>query len=229
MNKNFRKLDLLQDCYNPAMGGTPREFMATFCKRCRNGGCVNSGWSESKWSDRMGSQADRLLRNPVFGDPDDPAFRDLKSLLFREIPAPLVISGRDPWEPQTHLADPPREVTSHPEVERAISALAEVRGVKPPPPPRAIEASQKSEVESPPPPSPPPRPNPAHFQEGVSVPRTREANTAFPSEGVMLDGSPPPPSPSTGPAQGPVPDPWAAPTSPAPRKVSVGAKVKMGG
>lgn len=234
-----RKLDLLQDCNN--LNVPPREFMAVWCKRCRNGDCVNAGWAESRWSDRINSQVSRLLTDVHYADPNDPNFKDIRSLSFKEVAAPIYVIGSDPWAgPSVHLADPEKATKPQVEVERAISALAESKG-KPSPPSRAIEASLPispekflgmTERETPPEPqaslptaptSPetPPKPNPRFFQN----PGEKMVNTEFPSEGIMLDGSPPP---STQVGGGPV-DPWAAPVNPAPKKVSVGAKVKMGG
>jgi len=237
-----RKLDLLEDCNDQRI--PPKEFMGIFCKRCRNSTCVNSGWSESRWQDRISTQVDRLLTNVLFADPNDPNYKDIRALPFKEVAAPIYVIGGDPWAgPSVHFADPEKSTSQHAEVERAISALAETRGKAPP---RAVVASEPvspevllgtPEAEPRPNPSPAspnaspkpeaaPRPNPAHFRNT----ETRDSNTEFPAEGLMLDGSPPPPAPPPPSAGGPPPvDPWAAPTSPAPRRVPVGAKIKMGG
>lgn len=239
MNKNYRKLDLFQDCYNPGMGASPKEFSAIFCKRCRNSDCVNSGWSESRWTDRILTQEERLLRNPVFGDPKDPSFREVSSQVFREVGEPLVISNRDPWEPRSaHLAEPPREISGSSAVEQALSALRGVREPSPAAPP-SPELPLPSFEAAPPAPAPvarvpsfetrarepeprksEPRPEPAHFKASPPA-----MNTPFPEEGVMLDGSPPPQGPASEGGGGG--DPWA-PKPNAVRKVAVGAKVKMG-
>jgi len=228
-NRLDRKLDLLQDCND--QGVPPREFMALFCKRCRNGGCVNSGWSESAWSDRIATQVNRLLTNPNFADPNDPNFKEVRSLEFRQVEEPLIIRGGDPWSgPTVHLATPARQVNTISEVENAISALSEARGK---PPPRVVEVSEPEPprvVREAPPTQPTqpvtrPRENPRHYVVDTPNPKLgREVNTAFPGEGIMLDGSPPPPvgvDPSGV-------DPWAPSLITGPKKVAVGARIRMG-
>jgi len=225
-NRITRKLDLLQECND--QGLAPKEFMSLFCKRCRNGNCVNSGWAESSWSDRIATQVSRLLTNPAFADPADPNFAPIRDLQFRNVEAPIVLLGGDPWAGpgrQVHLAEPPKETNRYPEVENAIAARAEARN---PTPRRAVEASVLSAPTPPtsPVPQQPQKANPRHYTADKGGPSPgREANTAFPSEGMMLDGSPPPP-PGVRSSSGE--DPWA-PTAPAPKKVAVGAKIRMGG
>jgi hypothetical protein len=227
-NRLDRQLDLLQDCNEHRT--PPKEFMSIFCQRCRNGNCVNAGWAESTWEDRIATQVSRLLTNPNFGDPRDPQFKDVVNLDFRHLAEPLKV---DSWEvPQAHLVLPERQTSRSEDVERAIQALSEARGGKPAAP--AVEVTTAAEAvpvqQAPQPPvpvRPDPRPNPRHYTADtppVSSPQ-RDANTAFPAEGLMLDGSPPDlpgPGGSTG-------DPWAppAPTN-QPRKVPVGARIRMG-
>lgn len=77
------------------------------------------------------------------------------------------------------------------------------------PPPTAVSA-------------PPQGVNPLHWQqmkERRLVPA--QPNTRFPSEGLMVDGSAPPPEP--------VADPWAVPSKPEGTTVAVHGKVVMGG
>lgn len=223
MSKEIRKLDLLRDCNEH--GEPPNQFKATFCQRCRNAQCVNAGWSESRWSNRINTQVSRLLENPTFADPRDPQYKPFSLLDFKEIGEPLVLNGADPWEPRVHLASPNREERQYPEVERAVAAL---RGNAP------KESSTPSLEEAQPvqlvPPvsqvaTTPPRDNPRHytFDTNKSSPPTRESNTDFPSDGVMLDGSPPPQTVA------PSEDPWTPSSTQAPMKVAVGARVKMGG
>jgi hypothetical protein len=211
-NRIERKLDLLQDCNDQHV--PPKEFMSIFCKRCRNGGCVNAGWSGSTWSDRMATQVSRLLINPNFSDPSDSKFDAVRDLDFRHISEP--VRGSDPWEVSTnqiHLVDPERQTNRSTEVENAVRALSETRS----PPVVTPKAT------------PPVRPNPRHYsvEDPPSASTTvsqREVNTSFPAEGLMLDGgSPANPQPT------PSVDPWSAPTAPKTVKVAVGAKVKMGG
>ena len=240
-----QKLDLLRDCNDQQMA--PREFMGIFCNRCRNAACVNAGWSGGKWVDRMLTQVDRLLDHPQFADPNTEKFDPLRKLDFRELSEAVALRTKaDPWGgPEVHLADPARETASNRTVEDAVRALSASRsGVQP----EVVQPPAPEPPDAPPPePAAPVRRNPAYFKADappepvapppqpkaapVPVPPTeRMVNTPFPQEGVMLDGSPPPP-PSTNTS---VADPWAAPPSATPSnnkaiRVSVGAKVKMGG
>jgi hypothetical protein len=241
-----QKLDLLRECNDQQI--PPREFMGIFCNRCRNASCVNAGWSGGKWVDRMVTQVDRLLTHPNFADPSADKFDPLRSLDFREVSEAVVIRTKaDPWAgPQeVHLADPGVETSANQIVEDAVRALsASKAGVDPAPsPPVQAPPVQAPPVQAPPVQAPPRR-NPSHFQstdyppqpqtpqtppQKVAVPLTqRLANTPFPQEGMMIDGSPPatetPPS-STDPWEAPPP----SPTNSKPMKVSVGSKIKMGG
>lgn len=230
MTKEIRKLDLLRDCNEH--GEPPNQFKAMFCQRCRNAQCVNAGWSESRWANRINTQVSRLLENPTFADLRDPQYKPFQSLDFKEIGEPLVLngSGTDPWEPRVHLATPNREERQYPEVERAVEAL---RGNTP----KKVVEPQTSVLEvqtvaqpvlvSPVSTSTPPvRENPRHytFDTNKSSPPTRDVNTDFPSDGVMIDGSPPPQ-----PVELSSEDPWTPSSVQAPMKVAVGARVKMGG
>lgn len=244
-----QKLDLLRECNDQQI--PPREFMGIFCNRCRNSACANAGWSGGKWVDRMLTQVDRLLDHPQFADPSTEKFDPLRKLDFRELNEALVLRTKaDPWGgPEVHLADPSAETSSNRIVEDAVRALSASRsGVQPevaqPPAPPVPEPP----VAQPTAPEPPPvRRNPAYFKtdsppEAVAPPppqpkmapvpvAERMVNTPFPQEGVMLDGSPPP---AHAPTNAGGADPWAPPPSANPSnnkaiRVSVGAKVKMGG
>lgn len=235
------KLDLLRECND--QGIPPNEFKAMLCSHCRNAACVNAGWSSSKFEERVLTQVARLLTNPNFADPKDPRFEGVRALHFREIEEPLVVQSGDPWEPppgaQVHFSDGERKQSSHEAVETAIAQLA------PKNPKRAVEALGLRSDEPAPPsapsptPQPPPapvaetrpeplqvsrKPDPRHFQR--KDPPAQVGNTAFPAEGMMLDGSSPAATPAGGSLK--AEDPWAAPVNPAPRKVTVGATVKMG-
>ena len=69
-------------CFNPAMGLTPKDFSDTWCRVCMNSGCSRSAASGSKWQNRMSTQVERLITNPNFADPRDPAFREVRKLDF---------------------------------------------------------------------------------------------------------------------------------------------------
>lgn len=238
-----RKLDLLQECNERQE--PPREFMAVFCAHCRNASCVNAGFASSQFEDRIAEQVTRLLTHPTFADPEDPNYKSLREIDFKNLEEPIVVRGGDPWAgPQVHLADQDRRTQTNDAVEEALAALAESRGKKPPPK-RAVEAlgAKSDEVVSSAPesenkapdrqpaqtplarPQQAPKANPRHYildTPGASP--TSEGNTPFPNEGVMLDGSLP-----AAPGAVPAEDPWTASGSPSQKKVAVGATVKMSG
>lgn len=237
-NRLGKQLDLLQDCNDQHV--PPKEFMGIFCKRCRNGDCVNAGWAESTWGDRIATQLSRLILNPNFADPSDSTFDPVRDLDFRQVTEPLVVSG-DPWAvPQVHLADLERQTNRNTEVEIAVRRLNENRESSLKVEPQVQAPAPQVHVITQEPPKPPPpvntsqgpvRPNPRHYSteapptETLPVPAPREVNTSFPMEGLMLDGSPPSaPTPASVTGE----DPWAAPAGPKVRKVAVGARVRMG-
>jgi hypothetical protein len=82
---------------------SPEAFRMQFCTVCRNVECSESAVSKSRWQARMDTQVDRLLENPLFGDPNDPKFRDITSMDFedrlREAMALEISSQRNDWEP----------------------------------------------------------------------------------------------------------------------------------
>jgi hypothetical protein len=198
------KRNLLDECNDQRI--PPRDFEATFCKRCRNRDCSLAGWASSSFEERVNTQVDRLLVSPYQARPEDTRFDPLRALLFKEIPADVALARlADPWAgPKVHLASPPTSVATNQVVEDAVSRLAETTGRKPPEPvPPAVE---------PPPPAPSPSP--------VPDPPTG-INTEFPDEGVMIGGGPVPP------LHRPEADPWTPKA-----KVNVvprGAKIRMGG
>lgn len=216
--------DLLGECNSEHL--PPAEFKNLFCQRCRNQSCGNAGWSGSVWTERMSTQVDRLLNNPIIADGADPKFTNVRALRFLEIAPPLVINSRDPWEGPgkgvVHLAEPDQQVATALAVDAAVKALTgrEVRA--PEPAPSLPVAPPPVVVVTPPTPLPivvpPPRAAPAS-------PPVRTINTEWAEEGVMIDGSPVE-------AQRPVPqvavDPWA-PAAPPAKVVSAGARIKMGG
>ena len=223
------KKDLLQDCNDQRI--PPRDFMQTFCVRCRNPECVNAGWANSTWEGRMATQVDRLLINPRIARPEDSRFDPLRAMHFVEVAASLALARRDdPWAgPGVHLAEPdPSRVTSE-VVETAVAKLAEARGKKAPTQ-ISVEREEPLSV------SPPVETIPATSESPVVAPISKRvpevevvsasrANTEFPEEGVMLDGSR---APSLGVSTStPEDDPWA------PKKklnvVPKGAKIRMEG
>lgn len=61
------------------------EFRLIWCKRCRNQECRFSQWGDGLWKNRMDTQSDRLLDNPLFGDPRQEEFRHLQSIIFEDM------------------------------------------------------------------------------------------------------------------------------------------------
>ena len=211
------KLDLLQECNDQHI--PPKDFMDTFCKRCRNKTCVNAGWSKSSFEERVATQADRLLVNPRRAGSDDPRFVAIRAQHFVEIAEAIILAKReDPWAgPGVHLAEPDSAQVTSAVVEDAVAKLSEARGKKAPVEVIPVPATV---------PTPPTVPAPP-VQIIVKDPPTSFAmNTGFPEEGVMLGGDPLPAAPAVAP-KAEVIDPW----TPAPKMnvVPRGAKIKMEG
>lgn len=216
------KPDLLNECNDQKV--PPRDFKETFCKRCRNQNCVNAGWASSTFDERVRTQVDRLLVNPLQARPEDSRFDSIRAMHFVEVAAAISIARRtDPWAgPGVHLANPDPETLKSQVVEEAVSRLAEARGRKPP---VAISVEEESPEEPPAtlPQAPPER------REGsvpaVTAPKLQSVassiNTDFPEEGVMIGGGLVPPSPARQEV-----DPWA----PKPKEniVPRGTKIRMG-
>jgi hypothetical protein len=94
--------DLWDSCYEGSHKTTsPESFKSTFCGNCMNSGCRNSRGAGMTWVKRMQTQEDRLLHNPVFGDPDSPENRHLSGMNFksmlREALAIQISSDKGDW------------------------------------------------------------------------------------------------------------------------------------
>jgi len=78
--------DLWDTCYDGQAQGlvSPEEFRTQFCKWCVNAGCRNSKGAGTSWVHRMLTQEDRLLDNPLFGDPNDPQYREFAEMDFKD-------------------------------------------------------------------------------------------------------------------------------------------------
>lgn len=220
------KRDLLQECNDQRI--PPKDFTQTFCVRCRNHDCVNAGWAGSTFEQRVATQADRLLINPVMARPDDSKFDPVRAMHFVEVAQAIVLRRRaDPWAgPGVFLAEPDPATATLPTVEDAVARLAEARGKRP----SAVTIEVEPELHPEPTPEPAPLPQErppapvAHPPAPVvrPPPVTRPAvNTEFPDEGMMLGGSSPPPREGMVSA-----DPWAP--KPKHNVVPPGAKIKMG-
>jgi len=217
------KRDLLQECNDQRI--PPKDFTQTFCVRCRNPDCVNAGWAGSSFEQRVSTQADRLLINPIMARPEDSKFDPVRAMHFVEVAAAIALRRRaDPWAgPGVFLADPDPTTATTPAVEDAVARLAEARGKRP----SAVSIEEEPElfpespVESAPaPPAQPSTPMAAPAPPPPPVVRST-VNTEFPEEGVMLGGALPPTREA--PAQA---DPWAP--KPKTNVVLPGAKIRMG-
>jgi len=222
----MKEQDFLAECNDQRV--PPKEFESIFCVRCRNPQCVRAGWKGSTFEERVSTQVDRLLINPVQARPEDTRFDPVRAMHFVEVAAAIVLRRRaDPWAgPGVHLAEPDPSTATLPAVEDAVTRLAEARGKRPtavtvevepelypePEPTPAPLPQERPPAPVAPPPAPPVRPPP------VARPTV---NTEFPDEGMMLGGTSPSPREGVVPA-----DPWA----PKPRTnvVPAGAKIKMG-
>lgn len=215
------KPDLLNECNDQKI--PPREFKETFCKRCRNQNCANAGWASSSFDERVRTQVDRLLINPLQARPEDTRFDPLRAMHFVEVSAAVSLARRaDPWAGSgVHLSEPDPETAKSLVVEEAVSRLAEARGKKPPAPTIIAVETETSPAPDPVParePEPPPAPRPP-----LANPRPPATiNTEFPNEGVMIGGGPPPAN------QSPVRDEDAWAPKPKQTVVPRGAKIRMG-
>lgn len=274
--------DMFKECYagEHRQNLSPENFKHMFCRVCRNPGCVNSAVGKGLWMQRMENQADRLLNNPVFGDPNDPKFQHLADQDFKDMvqkAMALEVSARKgDWEIPTpedmqQLADEVAGVTRQeptaPAGFQEILILWQTRvrsqsskqsytvalmddggegqwsctcpGFRhhqkcshlPIAQNRytAEQETTKTTQPSAPEPAPvvqaPTRADPVAWQqmrENGLVPVLQ--NTRFPAEGMMIDGSSPPPPLNPEPER----DPWEAP-KPKPTTVQVGSKVVLGG
>lgn len=79
--------DLWDGCYDGEhrQKMSPQQFRETFCANCLNAGCKNSAAAGSKWLQRMLTQEDRLLDNPLFADEMDPQFRAIREQDFQDM------------------------------------------------------------------------------------------------------------------------------------------------
>jgi len=99
--------DFFNECYdNKARRlGSPEAFGQAFCRRCRNQDCRRAGKGRTEWLQRVLTQEERLLRNPNFADPNDPAFEEIRRLpfkdMFREAVRQEIADIRQDWEPVT--------------------------------------------------------------------------------------------------------------------------------
>lgn len=206
---------------------SPKDFIETFCNRCRNRECTRAGWAEDRFHRRIQTQEERFF-NPLRADPRTPKYMrifesDFQDMLHRAMQLE-VASQRGDWEiPEIPVLDGNSStgtLIQTQEVDAAAQVLALARGTE-------LRLPQVPNPASPPEP-PVPMPEPQKPQAPPSKPDVSRIpvllaghNTPFPTGGMMVDGAPPPEPPKAA-------DPWAAPAANKPKVVKPGAKIKLG-
>jgi|GEM_PF-1741531 len=132
--------DLWNECFVPSMEVSPNDFERMFCRQCRNPTCDRSAGSGLRWLKRILTQEDRLLSNPKFADPNDPRFKEIRSVEFpsalKEAMKLEISDRRGDWTVPTE-ADTMRmaaEMRSAPLTQIIVPPTPEP-APKPPPPP----------------------------------------------------------------------------------------------
>jgi len=146
------KRDMFSECYTGDQQRivSPEDFRRVICQRCRNPECSNSALGKSLWINRMETQADILLDNPLFADPNDPRYQAFREMNFadmaRQAVALEVSAQRGDWE-----------IPSDAEVEQMVQQM----GVAP-------VGFQPEEPEPEPALEPEPEPEPEMLWEGTA-------------------------------------------------------------
>jgi hypothetical protein len=202
--------NFFKTCNN--MNVPEKDFRNIFCNRCKNPRCAFSEGGDSPWANRILTQEDRLLNNPKFAHKDDPQFNNIRAQKFLSILHEAIeLNSQEraaDWTLKWEEAQPQMFVPPAQESEPLVEE-------QPAPIPEPVVEVQKPVV-----------PIPVELKEEIPVVKKSFLNTPFPSEGVMLDGSPV--TPQEPKSQTPPPDPWDVPKKPT-NVVAVGAKVVMGG
>jgi hypothetical protein len=68
-----------------------KELRGMFCRQCKNHECGNAKWGKASWEERIGTQEDRLLKNPNFGDLKDPRWSHLREIDFPDLLRKAII------------------------------------------------------------------------------------------------------------------------------------------
>jgi len=222
------KRDWLREC-NDQNVPTP-EFTNIFCIRCRNLECSRAGYSGSLFADRVSTQVERLLTNPLFADLSLPQYAKIHAQDFpdavRQALRIEIANKRKDW------TLPPEDLNIE-EAQRELVGSATPQPVK-----KAEEPASRIGIQL----------QVDDDSEGGEdiipilddadepvVPKDKplqpvvlnKTNTAFPVGGVMLDGSRPTAQTIKQAAPRVVVDPWAVPT-PVENVVPVGAKIRLG-
>ena len=200
---------------------TEKEFRNLWCKRCRNQQCRFSTWGESSWLNRMDTQADRLLDNPLFGDPRQEQFRHLQSISFEDMKHQAVAM---------HLANQNQdwEIPSEKKVSEIINGADTLigktisnNGVT------SISSTETEEIEEIPPLTEKveqPKKSSESLVETLIRPApsiSHNANTEINDGGIIIGDDPVSVSPSV------VVDDWSIP-APVGNIIPVGGRVRMG-
>jgi hypothetical protein len=127
--------DLWDGCYDGTARRqmSPEDFRKQFCNNCMNSGCSNSKGAGMGWVQRMSTQEERLLTNPLFADPNEAQFRQIAEMDFRDTLrkalAIEIADRRGDWEVPTdaEIGVAAAELTgmSHPSGFQASSPLEE--------------------------------------------------------------------------------------------------------
>lgn len=234
------KEDLIGTC-NEQQQLKNDEFMHVWCKRCRNVDCERAEWGTSGWEERMATQAERLLHNPNFADPDDPVFEAVKQQHFADMLNRAtqieIADQKGDWEIPDLLANEATSVNEQnchrvakPDTTGEVDFAAQ-----------QLAAAKGRELPAPPEPEPPPvAQEPAHFtpEEDEPIPEAPQeetrpqnpvlpVNTPIPAQGIMVDGSAPPPMTTEEMMPTPQTDPWGVPLA-GDTVIEVGGTVTLG-
>lgn len=219
----MRKKDLTQFCRETNEthhSVSEKEFRHLWCRRCRNRECKHSTWGEGVWTNRMETQVDRLLDNPLFGDPRQEQFRHLQDMVFEDmkhhaIPIHIASENAD-WEipSEKQVSDFEkgavigRENPAQREIsisERKEEEVEEKEGLSEENPEKNIanpELNKSEEV--------------SEIRPAPTIPA--HANTKIEDDGIMIGGEESPP---------PAVDDWSVPPN-LDNVIPVGGRVVMG-
>jgi len=137
--------DSTKECLRDMQAKFPQfslqDLRTVFCSECRNFGCKHAKLAGNPWEQRMATQVDRLLENPLFANLQDPRWSHLRELdfpsLFQESIRLHLAEQRGDWSlPSQREVDaamgviPDQSATEpNPEVERAVKALKRLHTV----------------------------------------------------------------------------------------------------
>ena len=213
--------NLLPEC-NEQKLVSDNDFRKLFCARCRNSDCVFSEGGENRWVNRMATQEERFLDNPLFAEPDDPRFTEIRALHFEEAlerAYQMELSDQCGDWSIPEVTGPRGEPQTTEKVDFAVRRLAESQGKNPP------ELPEPQPEKAPPNFLPPSRVVPEPRTQEPTPPPQRPRvplNTEMPPQGIMVDGTDPhPPSP----IHDAVTASWEIPAE---QTVDVGGKVTLG-